>query len=301
MPSSHDNHEPLSELKKVIDIAFYTLIPLSLLFLITGILSNSIAIQAITFDYGLSFIIQLFAFKSIRTILKTNILKFPYGTGKLENFSSFLYGSLAIPTSLFIIYSSVMRFVAPPSFIFFGIAQVPLIPSLLRSTLLFRKSLRLMKTSESPMVHSYYVNFKICLMFDIGVLIGISSGLALVTLGHDHIAYLIDPILSMIIAAYMLFCGVTLTAGNFKVLIDFPLPEQDQLKIMGVLAQEYESYENIGNIYTRISGKRRFIEIELYFKENMLLVEIMNLQRRIENRLREHFPDVRFILIPLYA
>ncbi len=291
--------EPLSELKRLVDIAFFTLIPLFVLSAVTGILSNSVTIFAIAFAYGLSFIVQLFAFISIRTIVKSNVMQFPYGTGKLENFSAIVYGCLAIPTALFIIYSSAMRFISPPATISFGIAQIPLVPSLVRSILMFRKSRQLMKRTESPMVHSYYVNFKTFSLLDAGVVVSMGAAFALATSGHEQIAYLIDPAISSLLAGYMLFCGVRLTIGNFRVLIDLPLPEDDQLRIMGILAQEYSSYENIGNIYTRFSGRTRFIELELHLKGELSLEEIMNLRRRIGNRLRQHFPDVRFALIPL--
>ena len=298
-PESETVREPLSELKKVVDITFYTLIPLFILSLVCGILSNSITIFAIAIIYGTSFIVQLFAFKSIRTIVKSNVMRFPYGTGKLENFSAIVYGSLCIPAALFIIYSSIMRFITPPAIISFGIAQIPLVPSLVRSVLLFRKSRQMVKVTDSPLVHSYYINFKISTLLDAGVLTSLSIAFALVVLGRGSIGYFIDPAISSIIAAYMLFCGVTLTIANCKVLIDFPLPEDDQLRILGILAQEYDSYENIGNIYTRFSGKTRFIELELYLKRNLCLEEIMALRQRIENRLRQYYPDVRFTLIPL--
>ena len=150
------------------------------------------------------------------------------------------------------------------------------------------------------MVHSYYVNFKVSTIIDISVLTSLSVVLLLVNLGHGYIAYVIDPTVSSLIGAYMLFCGVTLTIGNFRVLIDFPLPEADQLKIMAILAQEYSGYENIGNIYTRFSGKTRFIELELYFRKDLSLEEITNQGQRIESLLRQHFRDLRFVLIPLY-
>ena len=184
---SRNSEEPLVELKELVDITFYTIIPLLVLSMVTGILSNSMTILAVAFDYGLSLIVQLFAFKSIRTIVKSNVMKFPYGTGKLENFSAIVYGSLAIPASVFIIYSSIMRFITPPA-ISFSIAQIPLIPSLVRSILLFRKSRQLMQASESPMVHSYYVNFKVSTIIDISVLTSLSFVLLLVNLGHGQIA-----------------------------------------------------------------------------------------------------------------
>jgi cation diffusion facilitator family transporter len=291
--------ETLPQLKRLVDITLYSMIPLMALTIVVGIASNSMTILAVAFDYGLSFIVQLFAFWSIRTIVKSNVVKFPYGTGKLENFSAIVYGALAIPASLFIVYSSSTRFIVLPA-IYFGIAQIPLIPNLVRSSLLFLKSKQLLRTSESPMVHSYYVNFKVATVIDAGVLTSLTAVLLLASFGYGQFAYVIDPTVSSLLGLYMLYCGVTLTIRNFKVLIDFPLPEKDQLKILGILAQEYNDYENIGNIYTRFSGKTRFIELELYLKKNLSLEEINNISQRIENRLRQHFKDLRFVLIPLY-
>jgi ferrous-iron efflux pump FieF len=290
--------ESLPELKKLVDATLYSLIPFMLLSVIAGILSNSMTILAVAFDYGLSFVVQLFAFKAIRTIVKSNIIKFPYGAGKLENFSAIVYGALAIPVSLFIIYSSITRFVLPPV-ISIGIAQIPLIPNLVRSLLLFWRSRQLARSSESPMIHSYYINFKVTAMTDASILATLSAVLLFTTFGHSQTAYIIDPIVSSLLGAYMLFSGIKLSISNFKVLIDLPLPEEDQLKIMTILAQEYNYYENIGNIYTRFSGKTRFIEIELYLKKELTLEEITILKQRIEKNLQQHFLDLRFVLIPI--
>ncbi|MGE5187706.1 MAG: cation transporter dimerization domain-containing protein [Betaproteobacteria bacterium] len=52
-------------------------------------------------------------------------------------------------------------------------------------------------------------------------------------------------------------------------------------------------------MYTRFSGKTRFIEIELYLKKSLSLEEIALLGGRIESQLKQHFQDIRFVLIPL--
>ena len=298
-----ENIENLREFKKLIDVAFFSVIPFLIIYIVIGILSNSIAISVIALDYGLSLIVQVFFFSSIRTILKSNVLRFPYGTGKIENFSGFLYGALAIPTSIFLIYSSIARLVHMPAFISFGIALIPLIPSLARSVLLFIWSGRLLKRTDSPMVKAYFINFKVCTMFDIGVLAALTAALIMVHSGNGRpahlIAYSIDSCLSLLISLYMLFYGIKLTVENFKVLTDFPLAEEDQLKIMNVLAREYDNYENVGDIYTRRSGRRRFIEIELYLRVDASLAEIIELKDRIEESLHQDFPDLHFSLIPL--
>lgn len=54
--------------------------------------------------------------------------------------------------------------------------------------------------------------------------------------------------------------------------MDLLLPEAEQLMIMRVLANEFESYENVGNIYSRRSGRQRFIDIELLYINNIKTV-----------------------------
>jgi len=167
----------LRGLKRLVDLAFYSLIPLALLSLIVAMLSNSLTILSMSIDYGLSFIVQLFAFQSIRAIMQSNVIKFPYGTGKLENFSGFMYGTLAIPTGLYIIYISVCRLIGPAQIVSLSIAQLALFPSLTRSFYLFLHSRKLKCQIESPILESYCVNFKIATLFDVSILLALGTSI----------------------------------------------------------------------------------------------------------------------------
>lgn len=294
-----DNDVMLRGLKRLVDSAFYSLIPLALITLTVAILSNSLAVFSMTIDYGLSFVVQLFAFQSIRAIMKSDVIKFPYGTGKLENFSGFLYGALAIPTSLYIIYVTACRFIGPSQSVSFSIAQLALIPSLARSLYLFLCSRKLKAQTDSPMVESYYVNFKIATLLDCGILLALGTAMILNHMGHASVAGYLDPMVSLFLSLYMLYNGLILTRSNFRILMDLPLPEQDQLKIMNVLTREFDHYENVGNIYTRRSGRQRFLDIELYLNENMTIMDTARLQSRMQTHLEEHFDEISFNLIPL--
>ena len=298
-----ENIEKLSNLKKIIDFAFCSIIPLIGLFIYVGIVSNSLTILVLAFDYGFSFIVQLFFFISIRAIIKSNIMKFPYGTGKLENFSGLLYGTLSLPTASFFVYSAIERFFLHPSEISLGIVQLPMIPSVIRSLILYFWITRLRKRMDSPMIRSYHVNFKISALSDTSVvaIIALAYGLHLWQPSWWSFPYYVDATAAVGIASYWLYSAVRLVNDNFRVLSDFPLKESDQLKILRTLVNENENYVNIGNIYTRLSGNTRFIEIELYLPNDAKLEEIMTMRDRMEKQLTEHFPDLHFSLIPLVA
>ena len=294
-----DEDETFAQLKHLIDVAFFSLIPLALLSLAIAWFSNSLAVLSLSVDYALSFVVQLFAFQSIRAIVESNSIKFPYGTGKLENFSGFLYGALTIPTSFYILYVTIARLAGPSEIVSLSLAQLALIPSLARSVYLLIQARRLDHLADSPMIESYCVNFKTATLFDLGILLALAAAVLLTHFGHAALAGYIDPLVSLLLALYMLYTGVTLTGSNFKILMDLPLPENEQLKIMRVLSREFESYESIGMIYTRRSGKQRFLDIELYFDEQATIAEVARLQAKMQNHLNEYFDDISFKLIPL--
>ena len=56
----------LKSLKRLVDSALYSLIPLALTLLTAAILSNSLAVLSMTADYGLSLVVHLFSHQSIR-------------------------------------------------------------------------------------------------------------------------------------------------------------------------------------------------------------------------------------------
>ena len=230
-------------------------------------------------------------------------MKFPYGTGKLENFSGLLYGTLSLPTSSFFVYSSIERFFLHPSEISLGIVQLPMIPSVIRSLILYFWITSLRKRMDSPMIRSYHVNFKISALSDTSVvaIIALAYCLHLWQPSWWSFPYYVDATAAICIASYWLYSAVRLVNDNFRVLSDFPLKESDQLKILRTLVNENENYVNIGNIYTRLSGNTRFIEIELYLPNDAKLEEIMTMRDRMEKQLTEHFPDLHFSLIPLVA
>jgi len=193
------------------------------------------------------------------------------------------------------------RFIHPPEVIRFGMTQLSSIPQFIRSLILFILTLKLLKKStlKSPMLDSYYINFKVTLFADCSIIAAFTIAFFLNRSGMKGFAYSIDPAFSFLIGIYMLLSGTKLIVSNFKSLVNLPLPEEDQMKIMQVLTKNYDRYDNIGNLYTNLSGKTRFIEMELYLPETASLDEITALQKKMEKDLQEHFSDICFKLIPL--
>ena len=252
-------NELVDELARLSRRALFWLIPLTLAFLVTGYVSGSLTIASMTLENGSSIMVQLFAYRSILEMKSADPIRFPHGTGKLENFSGFLYGALTIPTGLFILFHAAGQLLSPGDHVDFGLTQLPLIPSLIVNILIYRRAQRLSARFDSPLVESYLSDYRVAVWFDVVVIFAMGCGLTLHLLGERAAAALIDPLFSLGIAVYMLRVAADQLLKNFRVLIDLPMPEHEQLEIIRALAFEFDAYEQIGSIRTRRSGAQRFV------------------------------------------
>ncbi len=289
------------ELKRLIFWVFVSLLVMTALTVVTGFLSDSLAIGAIAVDAGSSLVLHIFNMISIRIILRQNTFTYPYGTGKLENFSGFLYASIVIPSALLIIASAVKRYFHPSASIDFGTPQALLILWIVRNTALLIWAARICRhfPDHSPMTQSYFVNMKISVIYSLAIFAGLVFGFWIFSSGRTSAAMTVDLTIAIIVALYMIYSAIGLLVRNFRSLIDMPLPEADQLKILNALAADFDSYEGIGNIYSQLSGNTRRIQIEIYVDDKKTARDIEDLRYRIEEKLKGQFSKLLFHLIPL--
>ena len=299
-PASLDNQEYV-DLKKFIFWVLATLIPLTVISITVGIMSGSLTIFTLALNSGASLVLHIFNMVSIIVILRRNAFKFPYGTGKLENFSGILYATIIISLSIIIIHSAVNRYLHPPLSINLGLAQIPVVLVALRALFLWKWASRIGRKypDHSPMTHSYYVNHRLSLILNTSIICALLVGFWFSSFGYTGAAISVDTIVAVCVALYIAYCAYDVLKRNFKSLIDLPLPEADQQKILKAIITDFDNYEGIGTFYTQLSGSTRFVQMELYFKETTTVEEIESLRLRLEERLREYFPRLVFHLIPL--
>ena len=139
------------------------------------------------------------------------------------------------------------------------------------------------------------------MLTDGGVLIAFAVGSVLVSLGTPGLGDRIDPIVALVMACYMLWVGVDLVRHNFRALMDLPLPEEDQLTITRVLATHYADYDSVGTLFTRASGNRRIVEVELGFDGERTVDHVHTLSRHMERDLTSEVPGLRFRIVPVWG
>lgn len=296
--------QPGSEYLELQRLIFWTLGSLLLLIGLTAIVqavSGSLTVGAVLIEASTSVLLHVFNAVIIGIILRQTPFSHPYGTGKLENFAGFLYAMLAIPGGIWILVSAYGSYLQPPPTANLGLATLAILFSVLRSVGLLRMAQRMVQryAHHSPLTQSYLVNMRVSAVTDLSLLVGVLMGFGVSLTRHASVAVYVDMAIASLQGLYLLHCAIQVLLANFKSLVDLPLPEADQLKIMQALTAHFEAYEDIGKVYTQLSGSTRLVQIELYVTPDTTAQDIQALRADLENKLKKHFGKLVFHLIPL--
>jgi cation diffusion facilitator family transporter len=277
-------------------------IPIVVITAVSAVLASSAALIALAAQSAIALVINGFAVYAMRQVLKHNVYSHPYGAGKLENFSAFLCGVLYIPSGIFILFDSVERLIHAPE-VGYITGLIPVAITFSSGAVFFTLAARLMRRTKdpSPLLIAYRADYFIGMMTDGGVLIAFVAGTVLMRLSLGAAGARIDPAVALIMACYMIWVGVDLVRHNFRALMDLPLPEEHQLNITRVLATHFSDYDRVGTLYTRTSGNRRFVEIELGFDGERTVEHVHMLSRHMERDLAEQVPGLRFRIVPVWG
>jgi len=300
-PAQAKDDRLLLEVQNYVRWIVLSLLPVIGAYIYSAAASHSLSVAALATQCGVSFIADIFILIAMRSIVNRNIFSFPYGTGKLENFIGFLTGTLMLPIAGMIYMSTAKSLLSGNHEVHFEFTQIGMIPGLLRdaSLLFWSKKLIRKSKSPSPMVQSFAVSYQVSVIVTTVGVLSMLLALWLTNMQHGHLGVMIDLALAAVLATYMLVNAVILVRTNFRSLIDLPLTESDQLKILKVLNDHYDSFDNLGVIYTRTCGSKKIIEIELYFKQDTSIQEISLLAERFWAQFNTLFADFDFRLIPV--
>ena len=276
-----------------------TSLPVTAMIITLGVLSGSLTIIAIIIDYGLALLLDFMSLITLGIILRNNIFQYPYGTGRLENFVSFLYGVCIITLAIAVVIAAIKRYLNPPETINLWVAQLYFI-AIIRMAIFAVWITRMGRKypDPSPMLRVYYLDYRASFVNETTIFCGLLVNLVIASQGGMRFAVIIDIVIAVLIALYLLYNGCRQIIKNVRSLIDLPLEEKFQYRILKCLTKEFGAYEGIGTLFTRMSGTKRLVQIELHFDKETTIKEIEDLRERIEKRLREQDDRIVFHLIP---
>jgi cation diffusion facilitator family transporter len=257
---------------------------LIILKLIAGAVTGSVAIITEAIHSAIDLLASIVAFFSVRQAETPADASHRYGHEKFENVAAGVEGMLILVGSGVIVYTAVDHLVEGTEIesLGFGIGVIAFatVVNLIVSQYLYRRA----AATDSAALAGDAAHLRTDAMTSLGVLVG----LALVSVTGET---WIDPVVALVIAVAIVYTGLRVVAGSWRVLVDEALPADE----MASIQQAIESFGERGvagyhALRTRRAGPRRYVDVHVQFRSGTTLEEAHaiahELQRAIRERLR---------------
>lgn len=238
---------------------------------------------------------------TMRFAVKGDLHQYPYGMGRLENaaeFSFHLLISLAVGLALIHIARELLHPPHHDTALSLSWVNGLYFLSAISSLIMFILSKKLLNLEDSSLIHTLHHTYMVRIWHKscATLLIPLLSHLFH---AHEHAHLWIDLGLSLSIGSYEFAIHFPKVASNFRALVDFPIKEDEQLKIMGLLARHFNDYDQIGRIYTTNKGSHQVVEVELEFSGDIPLRQVARIEEKMKQTFAAEFPHGEFRIRPI--
>lgn len=241
---------------------------------------------------------------TVNTAIHAQPDQFPFGTGRLENASAFGCALLLVAGAAYSLIGSITQVFHPAEHMLprLGLVSIPVFFSFFANLVMTSVLLRSGKKQAniSPVEESLRLAFRIGCYRDGILCISLLVGIQFAKMTHFN-PVLMDGIIASLVALFIIVKSWSILLANFRVLVDFPLPEPEQMEILKVLVQNHDAYEDLGRIYTSRRGKQCVIEIELGFLAETRVEDILKVEQSFQEQFHQNYPDSLFRILPFVA
>ena len=246
--------------------------------LITAFLSGSVAILASAIDSLLDIAISIFNYFALHTADKEADERFNYGRGKIEAIAAVIEGAFIIVSGLYILYLSIDKIIdnAIPQHLDISI-YVMLFSTLITFALVYFL-LHIAKKTNSLVIKADALHYKTDLLTNIGILFS----LALIYFTQW---FIVDAIVGIIIAIYIIYAAYALIKEGILMLLDVAL-EPDLVEKIEEAISNQDEVTSFHWLQTRRSGHDVFVNVHIVFNHEISLLKAHIISERVDNRIK---------------
>ncbi|EGK13444.1 MULTISPECIES: cation diffusion facilitator family transporter [Thermoactinomycetaceae] len=260
-----------------------------LLKFVTGLFTGSVAILSEAIHSSLDLMASVMAYFSVRMSKKPPDRDHPYGHGKIENISGTIETLLIVVAGIWIIIESTKKLLNPEPIHFpiFGVA-VMFIGALV-NWFVGRIVKRVGEESKSVAMRSNALH----LLTDVYSSIGVAASLLLVSITD---LYILDPLIGIGIALFIMKEAFQLGKESFQPLLDASLEPEEEEQVRDILQSYADEYIEYHALRTRRSGPEEHIDLHLIVPSEMRVDHAHHLCDQIEGEIQKTFPRAQVLI-----
>ncbi len=256
---------------------------LVLLKMTVGILSGSIAVLASAIDSFLDLTVSMFNYFALSRAEKEPDEDFNFGHSKMEPLAAVIEGTVISLSALFILYEALAKIVHPRELEYMSESIGVMLVSIVITAILVIFLNYVAKKTKNMVIKADALHYKTDLFSNSAVLLA----LGLVSYTGEQ---LIDPILGVGIAIYMIYSALPIIKEGLLMLLDASLDQEDMEKIKDIITSE-KTVTDYHDLKARESGSHIFISVHTVFNVSISLYDAHLIADKIEASLRDIFED----------
>ncbi len=253
--------------------------------MVVGIMSGSVAILASAIDSFLDLLVSIFNYFALHQSEKKADAKFNFGRGKLEAIAAVMEGTIISISGLFIAYNAVDKLLHPKPIAYMDLSLIVMGVSIVLTSGLVFFLISIAKKTGNLVIRADALHYKTDLY---------TNGAILLALGVIHFTdfELIDPLLGIGIAIYMIYSAFPIVKEGFLMLMDIAL-DDDEIEKIDTYLSTFNDINGHHHLTTRRAGSDIFITVHVVFNISISLYDAHRISDKIEEGLQALFEDER--------
>ena len=246
-----------------------------------GIMSGSIAVLASAIDSMLDFLVSLFNYFALHTAEKDPDEQFHYGRSKIEPLAAVIEGVVVTFSALFILYEALVKIAHPRAMGHMSESIWVMVASFIITGFLVAFLNYVAKKTKNMVIKADALHYKTDLYSNGAVL------MALVLISYTA-EELIDPILGIGIAIYMIYSAIPIIKEGVLMLLDAALDPKDVQDIKDILENE-PIITDYHFLQTREAGSNIFVSVHAVFNVSISLYDAHLISDKVEDKIKALF------------
>jgi len=252
---------------------------LTLIKLVIGIMSGSVAVLASAVDSILDMFVSLFNYFAISNSEKPADKYFNYGRGKIEALASLLEGLIITISGLFLLYTAIDKYFSNEVSSYLDISLIIMSISLFITIALVAYLNAVFKKTNNMVIKADILHYKT----DVWVNLSVLLSLVIIYFTQYQI---VDIIIGGAISIFIIYSAYELIEDGIFVLLDRALPIKIVKRIENIFAAD-QNVNDFHDLKTRTVGDKNYIDIHLVFDCVITLMEAHRISDKIEENIRK--------------
>ncbi|RXK01874.1 cation-efflux pump [Arcobacter sp. CECT 8989] len=261
---------------------------LTLIKLVVGIASGSVAVLASAIDSVLDMFVSIFNYFAISNSEKPADKHFNYGRGKIEALASVIEGTIICISGLFLLYQAIKKAINGETSQYLEMSLIVMTISIVITVSLVIYLNRVAKQTGSMVIKADALHYKTDVYTNAAVFV------SLILVNFTGIE-LIDVIVGGGISLFIIYSAYELIQDGVLVLLDRAVDEEIVKEIVQIIKNE-EKVNTHHLLKTREAGSQTFVEVHLVFDCVITLMDAHRVSDKIEENIKRLDPKKDWII-----